>query len=103
MDHYSQIQRAIGYLEEHLQDEFNMREAAAAAGFSAFHFQRLFQAITGFTVLEYVRRLTEAARQLLDSAEGILHVALKWGYHSQEAFTRAFTAHWGRHQPAFAS
>jgi AraC family transcriptional regulator len=22
-------------------------------------------------------------------------VALKWGYHSQEAFTRAFTAHWG--------
>ncbi|MEO2203810.1 effector binding domain-containing protein [Paenibacillus pabuli] len=97
MDHYSQIQRAIGYLEKHLQDEFNMREAAAAAGFSAFHFQRLFQAITGFTVLEYVRkrRLTEAARQLLNSADGILRVALNWGYQSQEAFTRAFTAHWG--------
>ncbi|MGF9695792.1 effector binding domain-containing protein [Paenibacillus sp. MABNR03] len=97
MDHYTRIQLAITYLEDHLQEEFDIREASAKAGFSAFHFQRLFQAITGFTVLEYVRkrRLTEAARHLRDSADGILNIALSWGYQSQEAFTRAFTAHWG--------
>ncbi|WP_433753130.1 effector binding domain-containing protein [Paenibacillus amylolyticus] len=97
MDHYTRIQLAIEYLEQHLQDDFNIRETSAAASFSAFHFQRLFQAITGFTVLEYVRRrrLTEAAGMLLGTSEGILSIAMNFGYQSQEAFTRAFSAYFG--------
>ncbi|WP_434751463.1 AraC family transcriptional regulator [Paenibacillus amylolyticus] len=97
MDHYSRIQLAIEYLEQHLQEPFNIRDASAAASFSAFHFQRLFQAITGFTVLEYVRRrrLTEAAATLRNTAHGVLEIALSYGYQSQEAFTRAFDAHFG--------
>ncbi|MBB6022410.1 AraC family transcriptional regulator [Paenibacillus sp. JGP012] len=97
MDHYSRIQLAIEHLEAHLHEPFNMKEAAAAASFSAFHFQRLFQAITGFTVLEYVRkrRLTEAASALRNTAMGVLEIALNYGYQSQEAFTRAFDAHFG--------
>ncbi|WP_145048391.1 effector binding domain-containing protein [Paenibacillus xylanexedens] len=97
MDHYTRIQLAITYLEEHLQDEFNVKQTAACAGFSAFHFQRLFQAITGYTVLEYVRRrrLSEAAQHVRNTSEGILDIALNWGYQSQEAFTRAFATYWG--------
>ncbi|MGQ8875092.1 AraC family transcriptional regulator [Paenibacillus sp. TSA_86.1] len=97
MDHYSRIQLAIEHLEQHLQEPFNIREASAAASFSAFHFQRLFLAITGFTVLEYVRRrrLTEAAATLRNTAQGVLEIALSYGYQSQEAFTRAFDAHFG--------
>lgn len=97
MDHYTRIQLAIHYLEQHLQEEFDIRATAAVAGFSAFHFQRLFQAITGFTVLEYVRRrrLSEAARHLRETEHGILDIAFAWGYQSQEAFTRAFAGHWG--------
>lgn len=97
MDHYTQIQLAIEYLEQHLQDDFNIRETSAAANFSAFHFQRLFQAITGFTVLEYVRRrrLTEAAGMLRGTSEGILDIAMSFGYQSQEAFTRAFSTYFG--------
>ncbi|MBD8837668.1 effector binding domain-containing protein [Paenibacillus sp. CFBP 13594] len=97
MDHYTQIQLAIEYLEQHLQDDFNIRGTSAAANFSAFHFQRLFQAITGFTVLEYVRRrrLTEAAGMLRGTSEGILDIAMSFGYQSQEAFTRAFSTYFG--------
>ncbi|WP_127551583.1 effector binding domain-containing protein [Paenibacillus amylolyticus] len=97
MDHYTRIQLAIEYLEQHLQDDFNIRETSAAASFSAFHFQRLFQAITGFTVLEYVRRrrLTEAVGMLRGTSEGILDIAMSFGYQSQEAFTRAFSACFG--------
>ncbi|MDQ0720921.1 AraC family transcriptional regulator [Paenibacillus sp. W4I10] len=97
MDHYTRIQLAIEYLEQHLQDDFNIRETSAAANFSAFHFQRLFQAITGFTVLEYVRRrrLTEAAGMLRGTSEGILDIAMSFGYQSQEAFTRAFSTYFG--------
>ncbi|WP_342555739.1 effector binding domain-containing protein [Paenibacillus sp. FSL R7-0652] len=97
MDHYSRIQLAIEHLEEHLQEPFNISDVSAAASFSAFHFQRLFQAITGFTVLEYVRRrrLTEAASALRNTAKGVLEIALNYGYQSQEAFTRAFDIHFG--------
>ncbi|WP_145318234.1 effector binding domain-containing protein [Paenibacillus xylanexedens] len=97
MDHYTRIQLAIEYLEQHLQDDFNIRETSTAASFSAFHFQRLFQAITGFTVLEYVRRrrLTEAAGVLRDTSQGILDIAIRFGYQSQEAFIRAFSAYFG--------
>ena len=74
-----------------------MKDVSAASGFSVFHFQRLFQAITGFTVLEYLRRrrLTEAASTLRNTAQGVLEIALSYGYQSQEAFTRAFDAHFG--------
>lgn len=97
MDHYARIQLAIEHLEKHLQEPFNMKDVSAAASFSAFHFQRLFQAITGFTVLEYLRRrrLTEAASTLRNTAQGVLEIALSYGYHSQEAFTRAFDTHFG--------
>lgn len=80
-----------------MQDDFNIRETSAAASFSAFHFQRLFQAITGFTVLEYVRRrrLTEAVGMPRGTSEGILDIAMSFGYQSQEAFTRAFSACFG--------
>lgn len=97
MDHYGRIQLAIKHLEQHLKEPFNIKDVSGAAGFSAFHFQRLFQAITGFTVLEYVRRrrLTEAASALRNTATGVLEIALNYGYQSQEAFTRAFDAHFG--------
>ena len=36
------------------------------------------------------RRLTMAAFDLLNSTERIIDIALKYGYESQDAFTRAF-------------
>ncbi|MNM02601.1 Right origin-binding protein [compost metagenome] len=97
MNAYQQIQNAVDLIEHHLQQELGIREIAAAAGYSSFHFQRMFQAISGFSVQEYIRkrRLTEAGRLLLDSEEGILPIALNAGYQSQEAFTRAFESYTG--------
>lgn len=92
MDHYQRIQHAIDFMEEHLQEELLITDIAAKAYFSAFHFQRLFQAISGFTVQEYIRkrRLSEAAVLLAETRMNVLSVALSCQYQSQEAFTRAF-------------
>lgn len=70
---------------------------AEQAGYSVFHFGRIFQGVTGETVMEYVRkrRLTEAAKALLQSNQRILDIALDWQYDSQEAFTRAFKRAYG--------
>lgn len=97
MDYYFRIQQSLDYIEEHLQEELRIAEIAARAYFSAFHFQRMFLAISGFTVNEYIRkrRLSEAANRLRGSNESVLQIALCFQYQSQEAFTRAFQSFTG--------
>jgi len=85
--------RAIDYIEDHLEDIISLDDVAAAAGVSVYHFARSFRAISGESVMSYVRRrrLTLAAEKLgADPSLRILDLALTCGFESQEAFTRAF-------------
>lgn len=97
MDYFNRIQHAIEFIESNLQEELNIIEISSKSYFSAFHFQRLFHAITGFSVQEYIRsrRLSEAARLLKEKKKNILEVAISFQYGSQEAFTRAFVNRFG--------
>ncbi|MGE7915796.1 AraC family transcriptional regulator [Lysinibacillus xylanilyticus] len=97
MDYFKRIQNSIEYIEEHLQNELSITEISSKSYFSAFHFQRLFQAITGFSVQQYIRnrRLSEAAQILVTTSTNILEVAISFQYGSQEAFTRAFANYFG--------
>jgi AraC family transcriptional regulator len=83
---------AIDYIEENLDGEIDINEAAEKACCSLFHFQRMFFAIIGVTPAEYTRRrrLTLAARELTATNARVIDVALKYGYDSPNAFTRAF-------------
>ncbi len=91
------IQKSIDFIEKNLQKQLEITEISAQSYFSAFHFQRLFQAITGFTVQQYIRnrRLAEAARLLRETTKNILEIAFTVQYGSQEAFTRAFVICFG--------
>lgn len=82
---------AADYLEARLGAEIDLDQAAGRAGFSRWHFMRLFQAAAGLPVAEYVRRrrLSRAA-EALAAGRPVLEAALDWGYESQAAFTRAF-------------
>lgn len=92
MDYFERIQNSIEFIEKNLQGDLNIIEVSSKSCFSAFHFQRLFQAITGFSVQEYIRnrRLSEAATLLKVTRQNILEIAISFQYGSQEAFTRAF-------------
>ncbi|HHY82757.1 MAG TPA: helix-turn-helix transcriptional regulator [Clostridiales bacterium] len=87
------IQRAIEYIEDNLTEELDIQDIAEKAFVSAFHFQRVFSTLCGFTVGEYIRnrRLSLAAQELSESNARIIDVAVKYGYDSSESFTRAFT------------
>jgi AraC family transcriptional regulator len=68
------------------------------AAFSAFHFHRIFTAITGETLFGFIqrRRLERAAGVLLTSAvRSVLDVALDHGFTSAATFARAFRARFG--------
>lgn len=92
MDWVTGIQRALDYIEAHLCEEIDYDAAAKQACSSTFHFQRMFGMLCGFSLSDYIRmrRLTLAARELLQTREKVVDIALKYGYDTPESFTRAF-------------
>ncbi len=91
------IDDSIDFIESRLTEAIDVGELAQRAFFSKTHYQRLFRAIVGEPVMEYVknRRLQLACRDVREGNTGILDIALKYGYDSHEGFTRAFKAYFG--------
>lgn len=85
------IEAAIAYIEENLTWELDVHDVAARAYVSAFHFQRIFSALCGMPLGEYIRsrRLTLAAQEITRGMK-VIDAAVKYGYDSPDSFTRAF-------------
>ena len=90
-------EKALWFIESHYSEDLSLGVIADVAGVSPFHLARLFQTMTGCSVMRYLRarRLSEAAHNLAGGAPDILEVALTSGYGSHEAFTRAFGEQFG--------
>lgn len=88
------MNEAIGYIEKNLNDKIDYSEVAMVAGCSQWYLQRMFMSITDVSISEYIRRrrLTLAAFDLQNSDSSVLDIALKYGYQSSDAFSRAFKA-----------
>lgn len=86
------LNHAIEYIENKLDSEIEIDDIAKVAFTSRYHFQRLFHAFTGFTLSEYIRnrRLTLAGEELSSKDAKVIEVAIKYGYVSADAFTKAF-------------
>ncbi|MCC2256195.1 AraC family transcriptional regulator [Ruminococcus sp. CLA-AA-H200] len=97
MEYREEIKAAIDYIEQHLDQEIRVDDAAAAAGFSKYHFQRIFKNETGLSVYGYIqkRRLAQASALLLNTSMQVLDIAVCLYFESQEAFTRAFKKCYG--------
>ncbi|MGM9624252.1 MAG: helix-turn-helix domain-containing protein [Eubacteriales bacterium] len=87
----------ITYIEAHLRDDkpgvLDNRTLSQLAGYSEFHFLRIFRKIIGLTPADYIRkrRLTEIVHAIGDPHSGsISDTAFSYGFNSKENFTRAF-------------
>lgn len=93
MEWISSMQQAIAYIEEHLLEDINYEDAARQLHISSYEFHRAFSFLTGMTANAYIRsrRLSLAARELVETDSKVTDVALKYGYDTPESFTKAFT------------
>lgn len=84
----------MAHIEDNLDSEVDVKQLARIAGSSEYHFRRMFSALAGLPLSEYVRRrkLTKAASEVLSGHDSLLDIAIRWGYGSNEAFARAFRA-----------
>ena len=88
--------RSLEYIEQHLGDDLRQEDIAAYCCCSLSALQKMWKYCNHGGVMRYIkrRRLTLAARDLTDG-RGVLETAVKYGYGSNEAFSRAFRAAWG--------
>jgi len=85
----------VEYIDRHLDKKLDLAALADIASFSPFHFHRLFRALMGEALGDYVRRRRleiAGVRLLSQHGVSVLNIALGVGFGSAEAFTRAFRA-----------
>lgn len=97
MDWRQRMNRAIEYIEEKLAEDIDLEIAARHASCSKWEFYRIFSFIAHMPLGEYIRRrkLALALYDLRKSDEKIIDIALKYGYESPAAFSRAFHQSYG--------
>lgn len=88
------LNQAMDYIEDHLDQRIEVAELARIAVTSEYHFRRLFSALAGMPLSEYIRRrrFTVAGAEVLSGRAALLDIAVRYGYGSGEAFGRAFRA-----------
>lgn len=85
------IQCSIDYIEENLKTEITAEELSQKAGYSLFHYYKIFQSIVGMPVMQYITR-----RKLLNAIYEIgcgckmIDVALKYEFDTYAGFYKAF-------------
>ncbi len=91
MDNRAMIQRSLDYIEENLQTEITATELAEMAGFSLFHYYRLFQQATGMPVMQYIlrRRLLHGVYAMKQGSSKT-DAALRFGFDTYAGFYKAF-------------
>jgi len=91
------VQRMVDWLENNLTENPTLLKMAEQLGYSPYYCSRQFNQFTGTTIRDYVssRRVSRAALELRDTDQRVLDIAVKYGFSSQEAFTRAFQKAFG--------
>ncbi|MFI1103882.1 GyrI-like domain-containing protein [Streptomyces melanogenes] len=88
------LNQAMEHIEDHLDQRIEAADLARIAVTSEYHLRRLFSALAGIPLSEYIRRrrLTVAGAEVLAGERTLLEIAVRYGYTSGEAFARAFRA-----------
>ncbi|WNF29805.1 AraC family transcriptional regulator [Streptomyces sp. C11-1] len=89
------MNEAMEHIEAHLGEHIEAAELARIAMTSEYHLRRMFSALAGVPLAEYIRRrrMTLAGAEVLGAPDRtLLEVAVRYGYDTGEGFARAFRA-----------
>lgn len=97
-DYVERVNRAIDHIVRNLAQPLRLEEVSEAACFSPFHFHRIFKALLGETLNQFVKRQRlERALYLVSHApkRSLTDVALDCGFSSSSDFSRSFKQRYG--------
>jgi AraC family transcriptional regulator len=103
-EYLRRIHAVQDYIEEHADTVPSLAQLANIGCFSKYHFHRLFRALTGETLLQYVNRIKmeRAASYLAHSPQiTVTDIAYHYGFSDSAVFSRSFKHHFGISPTAF--
>ena len=90
--YWGRINLAVDYIENNLDRDFTLEEIAAVAGFSKYHFHRIFHIFTEETLFHFIQRLRLGKRSNLllnDPVKPVTNIALECGFANSASFAKA--------------
>lgn len=86
------IENMVEWVETNIKNEPTLKQMSGHVGYSCYYCSTKFHDVVGVSFKEYVilRKLTLAANDLRDTNCKIIDIAIKYGFSSGEAFSRAF-------------
>ncbi|HHD75709.1 MAG TPA: AraC family transcriptional regulator [Campylobacterales bacterium] len=98
-----QIKKVTYYIENHLEEELEGQFLAKMAGYSHYHFCRIFKLNVGESVLAYTTRLRlqRASREVSLGHKSMIEIALDAGYKTPTGFLKAFKKQFGTTPTAY--
>ncbi|HEY0828555.1 MAG TPA: helix-turn-helix domain-containing protein [Bacilli bacterium] len=92
MNYMESVQRSIDYIEKYLEEELDLSSIAEEAYISVAQLYRVFYALTGHPVKDYIRkrRLSVAANHLRYSKRTVEELAWESGFESYHSFAKVF-------------
>ena len=87
------ITQLVAWIDDNIHRPLKIDDVADRSGFSKWHLQRMFYRVMNKSLGSYIRdkKLNLAAVDLILSTEAIIDISLKYGYDSQQTFTRIFS------------
>ncbi len=91
------VEQIDNCIKEEKDEALTLRILAESIGYSEYHTSRMFREISGMTLKDYIRhrKLAFALKEIRDTQNKILDIAVKYGFSSNEAFSRAFKNTYG--------
>lgn len=91
-EYMEKFMSVCNYINEHCSENLTLEETAKTAGFSKYHFTRLFKQFTGLSFYKYVnkKRIERAEQLLIDPSMSVTEAGLQSGFASLSAFIRMF-------------
>lgn len=97
-EYVGRVNLVLDHIEQHLTDDLDLSALAQVAGFSRFHFHRIFASILGETPADFLHRIRverAAAVLVAHPSMPITQIALECGFSGSAPFARAFRARFG--------
>lgn len=97
VDYSMSLRQTLDFIEKNLENKITLDELAKKAYLSKYHYHRLFHKLIGESPSRYIvkKRMDAAAKELAETKERIIDIAVKYQFGSQEAFSRAFRRAYG--------
>lgn len=91
MEYETVVQACLDEIDRRITDNIRVEELARDAGYSPYHFSRIFTKTTGHSIKSYIlRRKLEYGLYDLAQGKKVIDVAINYGFETHAGFTKAF-------------